>query len=152
MLTDKENTFCKALSLVGANAAVLTTSVYLGTKEVIPGMVSMKPEADYAEADFELVAQMVEGLDSAGGAATIQVELVAADDEDLTVNLRVLRASAAIAEAAAIAGYEFLINGKLPPNITESFIGLRLTTAGEAVTVGKISAFLARMRQSAGRK
>ncbi len=88
-----------------------------------------------------LYAAMDVGLDSAGGACTIEAQLVSADDEGLTTNLVVHARTAAIPEATAIAGYEFELPETIPPGIDpDLYVGFRFVTAGEAATVGKVTA------------
>ncbi len=87
-----------------------------------------------------IYAAMDVGLDSAGGACTIQAQLVSADDEGLGTNLVVHQQTPAIAEAVAIAGYEFELGNTIPPGIDDRFVGFRFITAGEAATVGKVTA------------
>lgn len=91
-----------------------------------------------------LNVQIVEDVDSAGGAATLKVELVTADDEALTSNLvSVAITGDAIAEATLVAGYKFPFPVILPPGLgADRFYGLRFTVAGEAITAGKIDAWL----------
>lgn len=121
-------------------SAVSTYSVDLGLPGTVPGLGG-SPLADLMRGNKpRIVAQMVEALDSSGGSGTLQVELIATTGADLTGSVRVLDTSLAIAEATAIAGYQFHVD--LPTKITERYIGLRYTVGGETTTAGTISAWL----------
>jgi hypothetical protein len=90
---------------------------------------------------LEVHIGIVTAVDSAGGAATVQFQLVMADNEALDSNLVVLAETAAIAEATLVAGYKARI-GLVPPGTTKKFIGVRYVIAGEDVTVGTCIAAL----------
>lgn len=74
---------------------------------------------------------------TAAGAATVTFELIQADDAALTTNVEVLAASAAIAKATLVVGYQLAM--ALPSN-TRRFIGVRYTVATGPLTAGTFTA------------
>lgn len=129
-------------SLVGAVGNVLfNKSINLGT----PGKDSMGNTLTHDPGKgtpIELAPVITTQVDSAGGAATVEFQLVMADNEGLTSNLVVLARTAAIAEAVLVPGYRPRLPKTLPPGITKQFLGLRAVIAGEDVTAGKCFAGL----------
>lgn len=91
-----------------------------------------------------LNVQIIEDVDSAGGAATLKIELVTADNEELTSNLvSAAITGAALAEADLVAGFKAPFPVMLPPGLgADRYYGLRFTVAGEAITAGKVDAWL----------
>lgn len=90
--------------------------------------------------NVHMFARMTADLDSAGGASTVEAQLVEADDEGLTTNVNILARSGVIAEATAIKGYWFPLPDVLPAGNGKKWTGFRYVTAGEAVTAGTVSA------------
>lgn len=75
-----------------------------------------------------------------GATATIQWQVVQADDGPLTTNLQVLRQTAAIPIANFVAGVTFNL-GDVPP-MSREFLGLRMVVAVANVTAGNATAGL----------
>lgn len=151
MVTDKNLYFSDQQSLVAAAGAIMCDrSLSLGAPQAIPllGSGTGGPHDIGAGSEIEVVVQMNTGLDSAGGACTLKAELIMADNEALTTNAVILHSSQAIAEATAVAGYQFRLGATLPIGLTKNFLGVKYTTAGEDATVGTVSAFLTQTRQS----
>lgn len=88
-----------------------------------------------------LFVQITSAVTSAG-AATVQCDLVTADDGPLTVNKTVILSSAPIAKAALVAGYRFRM-GVVPKGITQAFMGVQFTVGTAVATAGKVTAALA---------
>lgn len=87
---------------------------------------------------LKAIAQVTTAITS-GGAATVKCEIVEADDEALTSNLVVLQASAAIAKADLVAGYQWKFDG-IPPGVADRYVGFRWTGGGADLTAGKVTA------------
>lgn len=104
------------------------------------GMGNTVPHDPGAGENLEVFAAMDSDLDSAGGACTIQAQLISADDEALTVNVVVHAETAAIPEATAVRGYQFKLPSKMPAGIDDVYGGFRFITAGEAATAGTVTA------------
>lgn len=148
MLIDKQNLFDDARALLlGAAATALSTNTIdlraTGTTAFGAAVI-----ADFGRGTaLELVVQVVTTFTS-GGAATLEVELVMADDAALTTNLTVLQATGDIALATLVAGYQFRLSS-VPHGITKRYLGLRYRNdSAAAFTAGAVSAFLAFDRQS----
>lgn len=95
--------------------------------------------SDVGKSIVKFLAQVVETFTS-GGAATLQVNLISADDAALTSNVTVLASTAVLAKAVLIAGYKFLITARLPTGITQRFVGLQYVIATATTTAGKVTA------------
>jgi hypothetical protein len=97
-------------------------------------------------APVEVVVQVTTAFTSSGS-ATVQAQLVMADDAALTSNLVVLDETAAIAVATLVAGYQFRLRA-VPQGITKRYLGVRYVIGTATTTAGKCTAFLASSRQS----
>jgi hypothetical protein len=101
---------------------------------------------------IELFCQVTEAFTSAGGNATLVVNLVHADDAALTSNLAILATAATItadaAGANAPAGFRIGLPRVLPTSITKRYLGLQYVIAVAATTAGKITAGLVIDRQT----
>lgn len=144
MILDQLLMMADAQSLVGAPATIkCDRSIKLQTPQAIPPFGQLGGPHDLGMGrTVEVLCKIKDAVDSAGGAATVQAQLVMADEETLTTNRTVLGTSAAIAEAVLVAGYEFRCPATIPPGTTRNFIGVEFTTAGEAVTAGSVTATL----------
>ncbi len=143
MFLDVETICCDKQSValvVGTVKSTRSIDLWNGKTTAPVDAFGQAVPSDPGKSDIEVLCMMNTGLDSAGGAATIQAALVVADDEDLSVNVRVLQTSAAFTEAQAIAGKHFGLGRKLPAGITERWVGFRLINGGEIATVGKVTA------------
>jgi hypothetical protein len=92
-----------------------------------------------------LCVQITADVTDAGGTSTLKVELVEADDEALTSNVRSVAISgAAIAKASLTAGYPFQVPYVIAPDpaTPKRYYGLRFTVAGETITGGTVAAWL----------
>lgn len=118
-------------------------SLYMGNPSVIPGLTTSTPVNDKGRGTPKrLFCKVSEEFDSAGDATTLAVELVMADDDALTQNLKVIKQTPAIAQAQLLVGKEIPL-GYLPPGIAKKWLGLRFTVAGAVPTAGKIRAGIA---------
>jgi hypothetical protein len=101
------------------------------------------PIQDQARGNLvEIVCQVTTQF-TAAGAATLQVQLITADDLALTTNVTTLQETAAIGKATLVPGYRFRIGCALPPGATQRFLGLNYIVATGPMTAGNIVAFLA---------
>lgn len=143
MIIDAENIFSLRQSLVAAVGNLLSTnSVDTGAAGTLPVGYNARGSAPHdpgAGTPIEIECKINTTVDSAGGAATIEFQLVMADDEALATNLTVLSRTAAIAEATLVKGYRAYIAGVVPPGVSRRFLGIRYVIAGEAVTVGTVT-------------
>jgi hypothetical protein len=81
---------------------------------------------------------------TAGGAATLDAALVAADTADLATNATVLRATGAIAKTLLIAGYrrQFVVPRNQVYALGQRYLGMVYTVATGPMTAGKVTAGL----------
>lgn len=89
----------------------------------------------------EIVCQVTTQF-TAAGAATLQVQIIIADDLALTTNVLALQESMAIAKATLVPGYKFRIGLALPEGAAQRFLGLNYIVATGPMTAGNIAAFL----------
>lgn len=97
-----------------------------------------------AGVDLYLVIQAITGLDSAGGAATVQFSLVSDSAIAFNATPSVHLSTKAFTEAEAVAGAVLFV-GKIPVATAEPYeryLGVRFAIAGETSTVGTFAAFL----------
>lgn len=147
MLFDKQNLFSDQQSLIHAAGSWLSDNVIdLGVAQAGP---LGTPVYDVGRGqDKQLVVQITETFLAAAGAATLQVELVQADDAAITQNVETLVRSEAIAKAALVAGYQFRTPCEIPPGVTRRYLALRLTIATNPGTAGKLTAGVVYDRQT----
>jgi hypothetical protein len=146
MILDAENIFSLRQSLVNGTGNLLSTkSIDTGAAGTLAGGYNARGSAPHDPGKgtpVEVECQINTSVDSAGGAATIEFQLVMADNEELTSNLTVLARTAALAEATLVKEFRPYIAGVIPPGVTKRWLGVRYVIAGEAVTVGTVTACL----------
>lgn len=147
MILDKQNMFSEAQDLAQAAGNYLSTNtIDLGSpgSPVVGGIVS-----DVGRGmPLEVICQITETFTS-GGAATVQAQLVMADNAALSSNLTILDETPAIALATLIAGYQFRLRA-IPQGITKRYLGMRYVIGTATTTAGEITSGLALSRMSAG--
>lgn len=138
---DDQLMMMKAQTLVGVAVGTFLSerSIYMGNAGTVPGFTSAAPVNDKGRGTPKRLSVKVSTTCTSGGAATLKFELVMADDEALTSNLKVLKSSEAIALAQLVKGYEFRL-GYLPVGISKKWLGLRGTVGTAVFTAGKITA------------
>lgn len=137
MILDLQNILSDAQSLVQAAGSYLSTNtIDLGANGTT--FNGGTPQSDPGKSELELLIQIVTTCTS-GGAATVQVQLVMADDAALTSNLTVLAESAAIGYATLVAGYQFRV-GAVLPGVTKRYLGVRYVIGTAAITAGAVTA------------
>jgi hypothetical protein len=95
--------------------------------------------------DLELVIELLATFTS-GGAATLQVQFIQADDGALTTNVEVLEETRAYALAALVIGSQIPL--RTPVGIKRRFIGLQYVIGTAAFTAGSVFAGYVAGRQS----
>jgi hypothetical protein len=145
MILDKQNMFSEAQAVTALGNTLSTNTIDLGVAgtPVVGGLITDVGRGG----NVEVVAQVVTAFTS-GGAATLQVQLVMADDAALTSNLTVLDETAAIALASLVAGYQFRM-GTIPGGVTKRYLGIRYIVGTAVMTAGAVTAGLAKDRPSA---
>lgn len=139
MLMDKNLLFSDAQNLAQS------AGTYLSDKSIDLGVAGTDvnggaPIIDPGRSIVQLVAQVVTAFTS-GGSATVQAQLVMADDAALSSNLVVLESTAVIAVATLVAGYRFRF-GSLPPGVTKRYVGLQYVIGTATTTAGNVTAGL----------
>lgn len=146
MLMDKENLVSDDQSLAIAAGSVLSDySIDLGASAT--DSLGNTPTSDIGRyLDGHFIVQVTEAFTAGGGAATLKVELVMADNAALDSNLVVLQDSGAISKATLVAGYQFRL--ALPVGVSKRYLGCRYTVATNTMDTGKVTAGFVRDRQT----
>lgn len=100
------------------------------------------PFQDQARGSMKEIVAQVTTQFTAAGAATLQVQVIIADDAALTANVLALQESLAIGKAALVPGYKFRIGSSLPAGAAQRFLGVNYIVATGPMTAGNIAAFL----------
>jgi hypothetical protein len=78
-----------------------------------------------------------------GGAATIDFQLVQADDAALTTNLAIVTSTGGIAKATLVVGFQPPVPPMIPAGrVTQRYIGMRYVIATNTTDTGKVSSGL----------
>lgn len=93
----------------------------------------------------ELFVMINEAVTS-GGAATVDFQLIQADNEAMTSNLQVLQSTGAIAVATLVSGYQPRLS--LPAGITKRYLGIQYVIATATTTAGTVTAGLVALKQT----
>lgn len=139
MIMDALDTFADNQSLINnAGTYLCNNSIDRGVTGTVPGgLVGPLVDDQGMSAELDLLVQIITTVTS-GGAATIQFQLVMADDAALTTNLVVLQSTDVIALATMVAGYQFRLG--VPVGITKRFWGVQYIIGTAAVTAGAFTA------------
>jgi len=132
MYTDREN--LASLEQAVTATAVSTDSLLIGARDLGRGRA------------LRAFAQVTETV-AAAGAATVNIELIEADDGALTSNVRVLASTGALGKAALPDGTRVL--DVSVPTTTKPYLGFRYTVATGPLTAGKFTAGLVSDTESA---
>lgn len=140
MMLDALNLFSDDQDLSQAAGTYLSDkSIFLG--DINTDVLGNTPPQDIGRGvPVQVLCQITETVDSVEEDATVEAQLVMADNEALDSNLVVLQSTGAIAEATLVAGYQFRLGGTIPPGITKAYIGMRYLVAVHTTTAGKITA------------
>lgn len=134
---DQQNLFSDNQSVVLALAgtALSTNTIDLGeTGKNSLGGTQISDPGRAPKAD--ILVQVTETVVGAG--ASLEAQLVMADDAALTSGLTVIQSSGAVGVANLKAGYQFRLS--VPPGITKRYVGLKYVDSGAATTAGKVTA------------
>lgn len=148
MVRDGELMICDAQSLINGVGTLLSEGSYdAGTVDTMVAAFQARGAVrhDIGQGNpLFMNVQIVEDVDSAGGAATLKFELITADDEALTSNVVSAAITGdAIAEATLVAGFKAPFPVIIPPGLgADRYYGARFTIAGEAITAGKVDIWL----------
>jgi hypothetical protein len=157
MLYDKNLLFSDAQNLAaGAGTVLCTNSIDTGVAQAPPQAVTQVASAGIGgplihdwgrivRGDLEFVA-IVTTTFTSGGAATVQMQFIQADDGALTVNVEVLEETRAYGFAALVAGSQLPL--RTPVGIKRRFIGVQYVIGTAATTAGNITAGFFAGRQS----
>jgi hypothetical protein len=147
MMLDKNLLFSDVQDLAQTAATYLSSkSVDMGTAGTIPGLGGT-PVHDWGRGNNLLVYCQVVVAFTSGGSATVQAQLIQADDEALTSNVQILDTTQAIAVATLVAGYQFRF-GSLAPGITKRYLGMQYVIATATTTAGKVTSGLVWNKQT----
>lgn len=139
MMLDKANLFSNAQSIAAVASTVLGDySVDLGASAT--DSLGNTVPSDLAKSMNELLVTITETVTS-GGAATIDFQLVMADNAALTTNKVVLQTTGAIALATLAAGYKPRL-GMPQGGFTKRYLGIQYVIATATTTAGKVTAGL----------
>ena len=153
MIMDLQCTVSDSQSITAT--AVSTNGLDLGVAGTVPGMgpsgvSNGVPIKDTGRGNTVSVLAQVTTAFTAAGAATMQAQLVIADDAALTTNLLVLHQTPPIAKALLVPGYQFRLGGSIPPGVTQRFAGVNYVVATGPMTAGKVLATMGADRHSSG--
>ena len=131
MILDQLSTFAQETALAGATGtAKIGRAIDLGDPRNIGTGVSTTIEMRMGKV----------GLASAGTTATIQLQLVTADTEDLATNPVILQQTPVLPKSSLGAGALIHV-GAIPIGaVSKQWLGLRVVRGGEAVTGGTLNA------------
>lgn len=143
MFSDQQNLAVAAGTVVSTNSidAWKGKSAAAGTP-AIGGPLT----GDFGRANELDINGIVTQTFTSAGAATLQIQVIQADDAALTTNVEVLREGRALAAGTQPAVYTAgkVFNIGKPPSMTRRYLGLQYTIGAATTTAGKITAGLGR--------
>lgn len=149
MMLDKENLVSDQQTIAAAAGNILSTNAIdtwgAASAPTIPGLGGSVLKDVGRGNSPKLLAQVTETVTS-GGAATVQFQLVMADDAALTTNLTVLAETPAIGYATCVAGYQARL--EVPPGVSRRYLGMRYIIGTATTTAGKVTAGLVSDKQT----
>lgn len=145
MLLDKQNLFSDQQNLAVAAGSVLSTNT-IDLRPPTTGGAHGPPPSDYGMGNTpHVMAQITEAFAS-GGAATLQVQLITADDAALTSNVTIHNQTRVYALAELTLGKRFPIS--INAGITQRYMGMRYVIGTATTTAGKVTAGFSLGKQS----
>lgn len=145
MLLDKQNMFSDQQALAVAAGSVLSTNT-IDLRPATTGGPHGTPPSDYGMGNTpEVMAQITEAFTSAG-AATLQVQVITADDAALTSNVTIHNQTRTYALAELTLGRRFPL--AIKAGIAQRYMGLRYVIGTATTTAGKVSAGFALGKQA----
>jgi hypothetical protein len=140
MIMDKSLLFSDGQAVTVTDLCTNSVDLWAGNTSMpyFPGRgTTGQPIMDPARGtDVEVLAQVTTAFGS--NSATVQMQLVMADDLALSTNLTVVNETAAIADTALVAGYRFRLRAP-KQGLTKRFLGVKYIVTTGAIT-GKITA------------
>lgn len=142
MIIDNRFIFSDAQSVAAAAGTLVSTNAYdNGAAVTAPGgFGTVRSDPLRGLEHMELLVQLLTTVTS-GGAATLQFQLVQADDAALTTNVVVLQETPVLALATLVAGYRPRL--RLPAmGLSQRYMGLRYIIGTATTTAGTVHASL----------
>lgn len=142
MILDQDLVFSDAQDIGQVAGTYVSTNAFdNGAAQTIPGgFGTVQKDPLRGLEGMELLIKIIEAVAS-GGAATVQFQLVQADDAALSSNVDVIAETPAIGYATLVAGYEVRL--ALPKKgITQRYFGLRYIIGTATTTAGTVTAAL----------
>lgn len=143
MIIDNRFIFSDAQSIAAAAGTLVSTNAYdnVSAAPTVAGPHGTARSDPFRGLEnMELLVQLLTTVTS-GGAATVQFQLVQADDVGLTTNVTVLSETAVLALATLVAGYRPRL--RLPlMGLTQRYLGLRYIIGTATTTAGTVHASL----------
>jgi hypothetical protein len=141
---DKNLIFSDAQSIAAAAGNVLSTSSYDtwqgGTAGASTPPIGGPLLNDIGRDPTPLFCTITEAVTAGGGAATIDFQLVQADDAALTSNLAVVNSTGGLSKAVLVVGYQPAVPPVIPAGrVTQRYIGMRYVIATNTTDTGKAS-------------
>jgi hypothetical protein len=140
MLLDLENLFSDEQDLSQTVASYLSTNtVDLGATAT--PVVASPLKSDVGQSRIDILVQVIEAFTSANSTATVQFQVVMADDAALSSNLVVAQETPAIVVTALTQGYRAALS--VPKSvITKRYLGVRYVIGVQTTTAGTCTAGL----------
>lgn len=147
MLLDLQNLLCDSQVPGAVGTTVSTNSIDLGAPDtVVAGFQARGAAINDMPVRFqELLVQVDATILASGGAATIDFQLISSASANLGTPT-VLQTTGALSKAILLAGYQARL--KIPPGITQRYLGLQMVVATNDITTGSVTAGLADAVQS----
>lgn len=142
MIIDNRFIFSDAQTLAAAAGSYVSTNSYdNGVAPTAPGgFGTVRSDPFRGLEHMELLVQLL-GTVTSGGAATLQFQLIEADDAALTTGIVVLAETAVLALATLVAGYRPRL--RLPlMGLQKRYFGLRYVIGTATTTGGSVHASL----------
>jgi len=154
MMYDKQNLFLDKVALATSGTGTFLANgsydlwggVYSGSGTPADALGNTIPSDAGAGRPKQLFVQVLTAITGPG--ASVEFDLVMADDQALQTNLVVLTKTAAIAVASLVQGYLFAL-GAIPIGTTKRFIGAQYVVTGAALTGGIVLGFISESNQTA---
>ena len=123
-----------------------------GTNTIDAGPLASGQNVDYGNAGLDVTVRVLQTLTSAG-TATVQFQIVTADDPALSVNVQVINQTDSYPFALLVAGTDVPVRwSPAAPYAPKRYAGLRVVIAGAALTnaTGWLAALLGSDHQDLG--
>lgn len=150
MQFDKQLMFSEAQDLSQVAATYTSTNVIdMGAPTTTGGGATLQGNNLGVGKNLFLDLRVVEAFDSAG-AATVDIQVIAADNAALSTNPVTLMSTGALAYTVLVANHRPTAVNRALPSTTKRFLGIKYVVAAATTTLGTITAGLVLDRQSGG--